>query len=71
MVIDKMELLEFDEEAIVFRQEDHASFFYVILEGVLEVIINGRKIKEMTKGDSFGELALITDAPRSATIRVL
>ena len=30
MVIDKMELYEFDEEAVIFEQNDHATYFYVI-----------------------------------------
>jgi len=68
LVMDKMDLYEFDEDAVIFKQDDHATYFYVVLQGVLEVHINGRKIKEIYRGDSFGELALITDAPRSATI---
>lgn len=37
--------------------------------GVLEVTINGEKVREMSKGSMLGELALLYDAPRSATVR--
>lgn len=48
--------------------------FYIIITGVLEVHVptsqgNFIKVAEMKAGMSFGELALINDAPRRATIR--
>lgn len=48
--------------------------FYIILTGVLEVHVPTSagtfvKVSEMKSGQSFGELALINDAPRRATIR--
>jgi cGMP-dependent protein kinase len=35
------------------------------------VFINGNNVKQLQKGDNFGELALISDAPRSASIKAV
>ena len=42
--------------------------FFVVIEGTAEVRRNGRKVNEMRDGDFFGEIALISGAPRTATV---
>jgi len=37
----------------------------------VEIEINNATVKTMTKGDFFGELALIYSSPRSASVRVI
>ncbi|HEY8315441.1 MAG TPA: cyclic nucleotide-binding domain-containing protein [Gaiellaceae bacterium] len=41
----------------------------VIVEGAAEVRRKGRKINELGAGDFLGEIALISGAPRTATVR--
>jgi cGMP-dependent protein kinase len=53
----------------MFKQNDQGSCFFIIHEGVVEVEINGEIKKQLKPGDSFGELALMYNAPRSASIR--
>jgi hypothetical protein len=53
----------------VFHQGDDADRFYVIDEGQVEVIGDGRLIRTMGPGDSFGEIALLRDTVRTATVR--
>lgn len=55
----------------VFKQGDPASMFFIIHEGSVEVDIGGTIKKTLSKGDYFGELALIYMAMRSATIKCL
>jgi len=42
--------------------------FFVLVDGTADVRRTGRKLRTMGTGDFFGEIALITDAPRSATV---
>ena len=58
---------------IVFRQGDAGNSFFVILRGSVDILVRHRGIKytacSLYPGQSFGELALINSAPRSATVR--
>lgn len=42
--------------------------FFVLVDGTVDVRRNGRKLRTMGKGDFFGEIALVTDTPRTATV---
>jgi CRP-like cAMP-binding protein len=42
--------------------------FFVIEEGEAKVSVGGRERRRLGPGDYFGEVALLTDSPRTATI---
>jgi CRP-like cAMP-binding protein len=42
--------------------------FFVLVDGTVDVRRKGRKLGSLDTGDFFGEIALLTDTPRSATV---
>jgi Cyclic nucleotide-binding domain len=53
----------------VFHQGDAGDFFYVIEDGKADVMGDGRVIRSLGPGECFGEIALLNDTPRTATVR--
>lgn len=45
-------------------------FYAIIGEGEVQIIINDEIKKTLKKGEGFGELALLYNAPRSASVKV-
>jgi len=54
----------------VVREGDHGQRFYVLLAGRADVLYGGDKVRALGPGDSFGEIAVLRDVPRTATVRV-
>lgn len=71
MVAEAMELYDFPAESIVFLQDMPSKSYYVVKEGTLEVIVNNKRVNKIHAGEGFGELALLQDNPRSATLKSL
>ena len=53
----------------LFNQGDEGQCAYLINQGTLEVIVDGKKVGLMKEGDLFGEMALILNQNRSASIK--
>ena len=56
------------EEETLFKQGDDGDKAYMIVSGRLSVLVDNIKVGSMSDGEVFGELALILNQKRSATI---
>jgi len=53
----------------IVRQGEPGDHFYLIEEGILDVYIDGKLVQSLEPGESFGEIALLRDVPRTATVK--
>ena len=59
------------EGDVIVRQDEVGATYYLVEAGTFEVEIDGRPTRTLGPGDSFGEIALLRDVPRTATVRAL
>jgi CRP/FNR family transcriptional regulator, cyclic AMP receptor protein len=62
--------IDLREGQVLTREGDRGREFFVLIEGTADVHRRGRKINTMTAGDFLGEIALVSDRPRTATVTV-
>lgn len=64
-LVDEVDL---PEGRVLMRQGDSGNEALVIIEGSARVERDGRLIAERTNGDVIGEIALVSEGPRTATV---
>lgn len=57
----------FPAGATIFKDGDEGHCMYAVCEGSVNLLIHGKLVEKLAPGAVFGEMALIDDAPRSAT----
>ena len=55
----------------LFRQGDPGETFYVIVAGQVEIVVDGQRARIEGPGEYFGEIALLRELPRTATVVAL
>lgn len=57
--------------ATIVAQGEPAEQFHVIASGTAQVLVDGVPVRRLGPGDWFGELALLRDSPRTATVTAI
>jgi CRP-like cAMP-binding protein len=70
-LVDTFKETTFEAGATIATEGERGVGFFFIAEGTVEYSIDGQKIGTGGTGNYFGEIALIDDGPRTATIVAL
>jgi CRP-like cAMP-binding protein len=60
--------LDLGEGATLIREGERGREFIVIVEGSVRVTRAGKKLRDLGAGEFIGEIALVSDVPRTATV---
>ena len=60
--------IDLREGTVLTREGRIAHEFFVLIEGTVSVTKQNRKVADLGSGDWLGEIALLTRAPRTATV---
>ena len=60
--------LDFPEGKTLIKEGESGREFFVLIEGTVEVRRKGRKLPTLGRADCIGEIALVLDVPRTATV---
>lgn len=66
-----METLQISAGENIITQGEEGNYFYVIEAGTFSVLVDKKPVAKLNAGSSFGELALIYNSPRQATIQAV
>jgi CRP/FNR family cyclic AMP-dependent transcriptional regulator len=60
--------IDLRESSVLTREGRPGREFFVLVEGTVDVTQGDEKVGDLSDGDWFGEIALLTNAPRTATV---
>jgi cAMP-dependent protein kinase regulator len=72
LIIGALEEKIYDRNEVVIKQGDNGDYMYIVESGVLECFKQAQKgkrmVRKLTSNDTFGELSLLYNVPRAASV---
>ncbi len=72
LITEKLQLVQYPKDTIIFNIDDPGDCMYIIKSGEIRVVAgvgnNGEVLAYLGRGNYFGEMALLTGEPRSASV---
>ncbi|POM57783.1 Voltage-gated Ion Channel (VIC) Superfamily [Phytophthora palmivora] len=63
-----LEMTSFPAHVTLFEAGDKGDYMYLVNSGVLHILVNGVKVRELRQGSFFGEVSVFSKRPRSAAV---
>lgn len=70
-IAEKIQMMYFPENHMIFNQGDPGEIMYVIKRGQVQVIRDNTILATLSDGAFFGEMALVSDEARNASIKTV
>lgn len=64
----QIDLQEIPAGQVLFKEGDRGNFMYVLMSGTAEIIVRNRVMETAEAGTIVGEMGIIDDSARSATV---
>ncbi|CUS25097.1 LAQU0S26e00958g1_1 [Lachancea quebecensis] len=68
LVINSLEEKAVKQSQEIIKQGDEGDYFYIVEKGTVDFYVGNEKVNTSGPGSSFGELALMYNSPRAATV---
>ena len=68
-IMAEIRLAKITSNKFIIKEGFEGRFFYIIRNGLVEVIKNNKVLKSLSKGESFGEFALLNNSLRTCSIK--
>ena len=68
-IIEKIQMDYFAADHVIFNQGDEGDKMYIIKRGQVQVLRDNTILATLSDGQFFGEMALVSDEPRNATLK--
>lgn len=68
LMTSESEILDFQPGEPIVKQQEPSDALFILLNGLCSVVVNDKTINQLEAGNMIGEMGLLQNAPRSATV---